>query len=413
MYDLLGDEFHADPAPMFARMRRDHPVHFDPALGTWVLTRWDDVAQVIRDGGFSVDRGGAISRCDDPAAAEQLAWCTAFAQRWMVFADPPRHGRLRGAVYRAFTGSMVERLRPITEEATAEALAAALPTGRIEILDDLATPVPARVTAALLGLPAADIELLKRWTADMFDLLGAGVASAELVARAYRSMRESADYCTEVRARRRRTGGDDLIARIVESPEGEALDADELIGLCVTLVAGAYETTTHLVGNGLWQLLAHPAELARLRAGEVAVEHAVEELFRFDGPALSVVRRATEDVIVGDVAIAAGDKLYCMLYAANRDPARHADPDRLDLGRADARHLGLGHGIHFCLGAALSRLEAAVMIGAVVRELDDLALDEGALGAGRPSYRRNLAIRGLHTLPLRFTPRAHRFFRST
>jgi pimeloyl-[acyl-carrier protein] synthase len=411
MFDLLGEAFHADPAPVFARMRRERPVHRDAELGTWVLSRYADVAQVIRDPAFSVDRGGSISRGADPGVERELAWCSEFALRWMVFADPPRHSRLRAAVYRAFTSSVVERLRPVVERACADVLDEALPAGRIELIADLATPVPALVTAALLGLPAGDVDRLKRWTADMFDLLGAGLAPAEVVLRAHRSMQECSAYFADVVATRRARGGDDLLAQVVGSPEGAELDEDELIGLCVTLVAGAYETTTHLVGNGIWQLLRHPDQLAALRGGAAPIENAVEELFRFDGPALSVVRRAREDVAVGGVTIPAGDNVYCMLYAANRDPERHPDPDRLDLGRADTRHLGLGHGIHFCLGAALSRLEAQVMIDAIVR-LDGLALDRDALGAEAPTYRKNLAIRGLHALPLRFTPR-HRAFRST
>jgi len=411
-YHLLGAEFHADPAPVFARMREADPVYRDRELGTWVLTRYADVAQVVRDPAFSVDRGGRISRSEDPAVQDELAWCSAFALRWMVFSDPPRHTRLRAAVYRAFTSTMVERLRPVAERATEEALDRAVATGALEVIADVATPVPALVTAALLGLPAEHVELLKRWTADMFDLLGAGVASAEVIGRAYRSMRECEAYFAEVIEHRRRTGGDDLLAQVVASPEAGLLDRDELIGLCVTLVAGAYETTTHLVGNGVWQLLRHPAELARVKEGAVTIENAVEELFRFDGPALSVVRRAITDVPLGDQVIPAGDNVYCMLYAANRDPERYPDPDRLDVGRADARHLGLGHGVHFCLGAALSRLEAQVMIGALAG-LDDLRLDRDALGADQPTYRWNLAIRGLDALPVRFTPRRHRAFLST
>jgi cytochrome P450 len=233
-----------------------------------------------------------------------------------------------------------------------------------------------------------------------------------VIARAHRSMHECSDHFAEVVARRRRGDGDDLITRVIQSPEGAALAPDELVGLCVTLVAGAYETTTHLVGNGVWQLLRHPDELARLRAGASTIENAVEEIFRFDGPALSVVRRATDDVTVRGTRVRAGDNLYCMLYAANRDPARHPDPDRFDVGRRDARHLGLGHGIHFCLGAALSRLEAAVMLDAVAR-LDGLRLDRDALGADQPTYRRNLAIRGLEALPVRFEPSGQRLLRRT
>jgi len=400
-YDLLAPAFHADPAPVLHRMRRDDPVHWDPTLSAGVLTRHTDVAHAVRSPELSVDRGGSISRTDDADARAALAWCSEFVLRWMVFADPPRHTRLRAAVHRAFTAAMVERLRPTIAATTAEALAAAAPRGRIEIIRELAVPVPATATAALLGLPASDLGLLKAWTADMFALFGAGVASAAVVAAAHASMRACEAYFVDAIAARRRAPGADLISALVAGPDGAALDDDELVGLAVTLLAGAYETTTHLVGNGVLALLRHPGELARLRAEPALIRNAVEELFRYDGPALSVVRRARIDVAFGDTVVAGGQNVYCMLYAANRDPARFADPDRLDVGRGDTRHLGLGHGIHFCLGAALSRLEAEVMIGAVVG-LDRLELDRDALGGGEPEFLPNLAIRGVAALPVRF-----------
>jgi pimeloyl-[acyl-carrier protein] synthase len=403
-YDLLGDELAADPAPLLHRMRREAPVHWDPILTAWVLTRHDDVRFALRDEAFSVDRGGSISRCHDPAVRAELAWCSESVLRWMVFADPPRHTRVRAAVRRAFTSTMVEQLRPSVEAATAAALASVRDRGRIEVLADLAVPVPAIVTADLLGLPRSDIELLKQWTVDMFALFGAGVASADTVRAAHRSLRASEAYFTDQIAHRRRHGGTDLIASLC-GPGAESLDDRELVGLCITMVAGAYETTTHVVGNGLLALLRHPAQLERLRADPSLAANAVEEIFRFDGPAVSVVRRARRDVPLADSVIGSGQNVYCMLYAANRDPDRCVDPDRFDIGRRDPHHLGLGHGIHFCLGAALARLEAQVMLNGVLRELPDLALDRERLD-GEPRFVPNLAIRGLQALPLRFS--AHR-----
>jgi cytochrome P450 len=400
-FDLLGDSFFANPAPLLQRMRRDAPVYWSPRLGTWVVTRYRDVAWVVQDPAFSVDRGGSISRCLDDGVKDQLAWCTEYTLRWMVFADPPRHTRLRAAVHRAFTRSRLEHLRPVAVAATGAALARA--QGRIELIAELAVPVPAQVTAALLGVPAADTELLKAWTADMFALLGAGVASADIVRAAYRSMRASREYFAAAVAERRRRPSGDLLSDVVRDADGAGLDEEELIGLCVTLLAGAYETTAHLIGNGVFALLTHPHELARLRADPGLLDNAVEELFRFDGPALSVVRRARVDVPLGDAVIRAGQNVYCMLAAANRDPERFPEPDRLDVGRGDVRHLGLGLGIHFCLGAALSRIEAVEVLRAVTR-LDDLRVDRDALAGGVPTFAANLAIRGLHRLPLRFRP---------
>ena len=402
-YGLLAPALHADPAPVLARARREAPVHWDPALGTWVLTRWAEVAAVLRDPSYSVDRGGTVAALGDPAHAAELAWCSDFVLRWMVFSDPPRHARVRAAVHRYFAGSQMAALRPAVERAVAEALAPLRRRGRLEVLADVAVPVPARTTAELLGLPLGDADLLKRWTADMFELFGAGVASAPVILAAHRSIAACRDYFAERLADRRRRPGDDVISALVTSPDAAALDDDERIGLCATLVAGAYETTTHVVGNALWALLRFPDQLARLRAEPALAANAVEETFRYDTPAFAVMRRATAAVTLGGADVAAGDKIYCLLYSANRDGDRFADPDVFDIARADTRHLGLGHGIHFCLGAALSRLEATVMLDALAA-LPDLALDHDALRGGAPTYAANLAIRGLHALPVRFAP---------
>jgi cytochrome P450 len=400
-YGLLAPALHADPAPILARARHEAPVHFDPSLGTWVLSRWAEVSTVLRDATFSVDRGGSIAGLGAPELAAELAWCSDFVLRWMVFSDPPRHTRVRNAIHRHFSASAVAALRPQIARAVDEALIEPRRRGRMEVLSELAVPVPARITAELLGLPLADTELLKRWTADMFELFGAGVAGATVIARAHASLRACRDYFADKLAERRRRPGDDLISTLASSPDAAELDEEERIGLCATLVAGAYETTTHVIGNGLWALLRFPEQLARLRAEPTLCANAVEEVFRWDGPAFSVVRRATAPVHVGDAAIAAGDRLYCLLYSANRDPARFSEPDVFDVSRGDTRHLGLGHGIHFCLGAALSRLEATAMLAGLVA-LPGLALDRDALGGGTPTYAANLAIRGLHALPVRF-----------
>jgi cytochrome P450 len=406
--DLRSQAFHDDPAPVLAAMRARQPVAWVPSLSSWVLTRHADVARVVRDPGFSVDRGGSISRPAAELGAEaraELAWVSEQVLGWMVFCDPPRQTRLRTAIARAFTSAVVEKLRPAIQAITDRAIARVAAVGRLEVIGDVAVPVPALVTAQLLGLPSDDAGLLKRWTADLFDLFGAGVAGAEVIHRAWLGLREAHDYFGRELARRRAAGGDGMIAALATA---DGLDELDRIGLCVTLVAGAYETTTHVVGNGLWQLLRHPDQLAALRASPERLGNAVEEIFRFDGPAVSVVRRATTDVAIGDATVRAGDNLYCMLYAANRDPERYPEPDRFDVGRDDTRHLGLGLGIHFCLGAALSRLEAAIMLEALLG-LGDLRLDPDA---DPPTYTPNLAIRGLRALPLCFTP-AQRPLRST
>ncbi|HEY5921608.1 MAG TPA: cytochrome P450 [Kofleriaceae bacterium] len=396
-FDVRAAAAAPDPGPLLARMRQATPVYRDESLDAWVLTRYDDVARVVRDPAFSVDRGGTIARAATQEAETELAWCNDFVLRWMVFSDPPRHSRLRGAIHRAFTSQAIARLRPGIDAAVRSAIA---PTGRMEVLADLAIPVPALVTAELLGLPPSDASLLKSWTVAMFDLFGAGVADARIIRAAHRALVDCRAYFAEHLARRRRAPGDDLASVLATSADAAHLDDDERIGICATLVAGAYETTTHVVGNAVWALLQHPAQLARVCAEPVRVPHVIEEVFRWDTPAFSVVRRASADCEIGGRAIRRGERLYCVLYSANRDPARYPDPDTFDIDREDVRHLGLGHGLHFCLGAALSRLEAIAMLEALVT-LPNIALDREALPSG-PSYAGNLAMRGLCSLPIRF-----------
>ncbi|HUQ02099.1 MAG TPA: cytochrome P450 [Kofleriaceae bacterium] len=397
-YGLRTPTFHADPAPVLAQARRDAPIHWDPELGTWVLTRWHDVAAVLRDPRFSVDRGGSIAGLGDPAAAEELAWCSGQVLRWMVFSDPPHHTRLRSAVHRYFASSAVGGMRAMVARVVADVMAEPVARGGLDVIADVAVPVPAIVTARMLGLPVEDAAQLKQWTADLFALFGAGVADAPTVTSAYRSLRACHEYFARVLEERRRRPGDDLISALYVD-DAAPLDDDERIGLCATMVAGAYETTTHVVGNAVWALLRHPDQLARLRAEPALCANAVEEVFRWDGPAFSVVRRASADATIGGATIAAGDRVYCLLYAANRDPARHSAPDDFDVGRADTRHLGLGHGVHFCLGAALTRIESIAMLEALVA-LPALTLD-GNAPDGEPRYAANLAIRGLERLPVR------------
>lgn len=404
-YDLLDPAFHADPAPTLAAMRANDPVWWDPVLQAWVLTRHDDVAFAVSDVSLSVDRGGSISRNVDPAVHDELRWSSQFVQRWMVFADPPEHTRLRTAVHGAFTTPRMKQLVPQIERLTSEAIARVSADGAMELMEDVAVPVPALVTAALLGVPPDDVDRLKDRTAEAFALFGAGVASSELVLRSYQSLRAMEAYFAGLLGSRRVRPGDDVISQLVTSADADALTDDDLIGLCITLLAGAFETTSFLVGNGMWALLRHPEQLGWLRRHPDAVAHAVEEIFRFDGPATSVVRTTVQRTeFPSGAVIDGGQNLYCMLYAANRDPARFDDPDRFDVRREDVSHVGLGRGIHFCLGGPLARLEATILLRQLT-QLEDLRLDRDAFPSGGPRYVPNLAIRGLDALYLRFAPR--------
>lgn len=397
-YDIVSPEFYASPDATLHQMRAEDPVYWHPQLESWILTRYDDIQSVIRLGCFSVDRGGQIGKGGSSRVMDKLDFCNRYFTQWMVFSDPPRHTRLRTLVAQAFTPQLIDSLHPKIKSFADELLDAVQYIGRMEVIRDFAIPLPALVTAGMLGIPRERISDLKRWSSDMFMLFGSGIATDSVVEATYCSLIECIKYFDELIAQHRSSPSDDLIDQLIASEDqGSKLSEEELTATCITLMAGAYETTTYLISNGLLALLQYPDQLQRLQENPTLINSAVEELFRYNGPAFSVVRRAIEDTQIGGQKIRAGQKIYCILHAANRDPARFPDPDRLDIGRKDNRHLGLGLGIHFCLGAALTRLETKIAINAIVRRLTDLRQDTDEL-----TWVPNLAMRGLYSLPVVF-----------
>lgn len=354
---------------------------------------------VIRDPRFSVDRSGQIARGGSLQVQDKLNFCNHFFAQRMVFSDPPRHTRLRALVAKAFSPQLVDELRPAIARFADELIESVRDTGRMEVICDFAVPLPALVTAQMLGIPRERISDLKRWSSDMFRLFGASLATDEVIEATYHSLVLCREYFDCLIAQRRKNPGNDVISKLITVEEqGITLSEEELTGACITLMAGAYETTTYVISNGLLALLRHPDQLQKLRENPKRMDSAVEELLRYDGPALSVVRRVIEDTQIRGKHLRSGQKVYCMLHAGNRDPERFPNPDQLDIERKDNRHLGLGQGIHFCLGAALTRLETRIALNALFQGLPTLQLDTDEL-----IWEPNLAMRGLRTLPVVFS----------
>lgn len=399
-YDITSDLFYADPSPTLHRMRSEAPLYWHPDIRAWVLTRYEHVQHVVRSEDFSVARSGSIAAPATEAVAPELAWCSEFVLQWMVFADRPLHTKLRASVAEAFRPHNVDRLHRSIEE-LAEDLIGRLGQ-RADILAEVAVPLPGLVTCRMLGLPLEDAERFKVWTGDMFRLFAGGVASEEVVRRAHSSLRESCTYFAKVIEQRRAQPGDDLLSVLISTQRAApTLTEVELLAMCVTLVAGGFETSSNLIGNGLLALLRHPDQLEALRSNPDLIDNAVEELMRFDGPAVSLVRDALANVEIDGVQIRQGERVLCMVYGANRDPEQFANPDRLDLSRANAkRHLGLGYGPHFCIGAALARKEATSVLSKLVQRFPAMRLDRDALRGGEPQWVPNPAMRGVHSLPV-------------
>ena len=392
LFDPFLPGFNADPFPQYRRLREADPVHQSP-LGFWVLTRYEDCVAVLRDQRFGRAgfEGFLESVYGSPAGYERLP-------RSMLFQDPPDHTRLRALVSRAFTPRVVEGLRPRIQQVVDEIIDRALDARSMEVIGDLAYPLPVTVISEMLGVPAGDQESIRGWSADIarsLDAIGLQV-DPDIVDRGRSARRAIGDYFRQLLPERRRQPRNDLLSLLIAAEEqGDKLSEGELLSTCILLYIAGHETTVNLIGNGLLALLRHPDQLRRLREEPALAASAVEELLRYDGPVQRTARFTTVDVEIGGRAIDKGAMVVTVIGAANRDPAQFPEPDRLDLGRVDNRHIAFGFGIHFCLGAPLARLEGQVALGALARRLPALALATDTV-----EWRESQVLRGLKALPV-------------
>jgi cytochrome P450 len=389
-------EGRADPYSRYATLRTHTPVHRS-AIGFWVLTRYADCQQVLRDPRVGKDFSDAASALglSEQHQAEQAAFRKDRSN--MLFADPPDHTRLRALATRAFTPRTVEALRPHVM-AIVDELMDGFDGEEVDVMDRLAFPLPVTVIGEMLGVPAEDraqFRPLVRATTAVLEL----AITPEALADATAARATMEDYFAALVAERRAAPRDDLLTQLIEAEDkGDQLSEHELVSTAILLFAAGFETTTHLIGNGLFALLRHPDQLALLRQDRHLLRPAVEELLRYDSPVQITARTANEDIKIAGYDILAGNTVLALLGAANRDPDRFTDPDRLDVTRSEGPPLSFGSGIHHCLGAALARLEAQVVLD---RLLDRFGAME--LVGGQPAHRDSLTLRGFVDLPVRFS----------
>lgn len=414
-FDPLSPAALANPYPFYAWLREHDPLHWGIGSsgeegGCWYITRYAESVAALKDPRLGREIWRVLPELTQPEHAEPPASSAAqdgdqaileMSRQWMVLRDPPVHTRLRSLVQRAFTPRMIERLRPRMEQIVNELVDQVIASGRMEVLHAFAEPLPVMIIAELLGVPPEDQALFMPWSRALAAVIEfeqseevRRVGSAAVVALS--------DYLRQIIAQRRRQPQDDLISALITiEDEGHRPSEHELIGTITQLLFGGNEPVIHLIGNGLLALLHHPDQLAdwRRTIGSPAAqtETAIDELMRYDSSVQMTFRNALEEVALGGKRLQQGDPVAIVMGAANRDPQLFPDPDRLDLARTPNRHLSLGVGIHYCIGAALAKAEVNAAFACLLDRLPDLALATDAL-----QWRRAVAVRGLVELPVIF-----------
>jgi len=394
LYHLLDPEVLANPYPLYHRLRAEDPVHWDPFLHAWVVTRYEDVVTVLVR--FSADRTPTPEQLT-MMGMEALSPIARLMVQQMLFLDPPAHTRVRSLAARAFTPRRVEVLRGHIAEIVENLLDAVQDQRRMDVIADLAYPLPAIVTAEMLGLPTSDWPQLTAWSRDFAEILGNFQHNPDRVARVLTTVDEMTAYFREAVRRAEHRPHGLLHALLTAEIDGDRFTEDEVIANTIITMIGGQETTTNLIGNGVLSLLRNPDQWERLKAETSLVGSAVEELLRYEAPSQHTARMAPDDVELGGRLIRKRQAVIAVMGAGNRDPERFPEPDRLDIGRRDNRHLAFGWAGHFCFGAPLARIEGQLAFAAMARRMPEMHLVPEPL-----TWRANLGLRGLTKLAVEF-----------
>jgi len=391
-----------NPFPLFARLQREAPVHWSETLSGWVVTRYADCKSVIMDKRFSAERMQpffASLSAEQRARVQKLESCFSL---WAVFLDPPDHTRLRRLLNRGFTSRAVNGMAPRIAAIAHEAIDRVANREEIDFIRDIAYRIPAAVIMEMMGAPRSEIEHFKLWSDDIALFVGGSRITPDKYARAEAATAQMRDAFRVLIAERRRLPRDDMISDLIRAEDaGEVLNEEELIATCILLLFAGHETTGNLFGTGMYYFLRHPQQFEDLRLHPELADQAVEEILRHDGPNAAVTRVANEDVELGGHTIGKGQRVFAMINAANRDPEIHTDPQTFNIrrkteGSQALGHLTFGHGIHFCIGAPLARLEGRIALQLFAQRIRNPRL----IGAP-PEWLDSLSFRGLSKLPMR------------
>ncbi|MFE8600864.1 cytochrome P450 [Archangium violaceum] len=391
--NLALPEVRQNPYPLYSELRRNAPV-CQVEYGGWAVSRYDDVQYVLKNPRLFSSEGLRFA-AEPPWFGRSNPWCDS-----LVLKDPPMHGRLRTLVGRAFGPGLLTRLEPSIQATCEELTTRVLERRAVDFVDEFATPLPATVIGNLMGLDPSLYSRFRKWATDIASLSASRPEDTELLASVRGSVEEMERYFHEVLERRRREPGDDMVSDLLRARvDGESLTSTELMGFLFFLLLAGLETTINLLSSSTWMLARKPELLARLRADRSLIPRFIEEVLRYEPPIQASLRLCTEDVVVGGVSLPRGSLVYVLLGSALRDETQFAEADRFDLDRKGTENLAFGHGIHFCLGAQLARLEARIALEVLLARVGGLSLRSEQL-----EWVPSVTVRGLRALPIEVHP---------
>jgi cytochrome P450 len=398
--DVTNAKFKANPFPFYAQLRAEAPVFpvtvpMPTKQRAWLVTRYDDVLDVLKDARFAKNPRNAMS----PEQLKKMPWIPPMfkpLEQNMLDQDSPDHTRLRALVHKAFTPRLIEQMRDQIQALTNELLDEAEPKCGMDLIADFALPLPLTIIGRILGVPAEDNHKFHRWTKT---LLSAGTNMNYFVV--IPTMMRFMGYLKKLIKKRRAYPKDDLVTALVQAKDGsDQLSGDEVLAMIFLLLVAGHETTVNLIGSGSLALLEHPDQLEKLRSEPAVIKSAIEELLRFVCPVeMATERYAREDITIAGTTIPRGELVLAVIGSANRDANYFDSPDSLDVTRENNKHLAFGHGVHYCLGAPLARLEGQIAISTLVQRMPNLRL---SIAPDQLRWRSGFVLRGLEELPVSF-----------
>jgi pimeloyl-[acyl-carrier protein] synthase len=380
---LVSETFLRDPYPILLSLQKEDPVHWSESIGGWLIARYEDILSTFRD--VSVySNAERLSKVVEYLPSESRARFKTLEDHFratsLIASDPPDHTRLRSLVTKVFNATRVEAMRPLIQTIITGLLDAIEPSGKMDLIRDIAVPLPFEVLGTILGVPSADRDEVKRWADRLLAFQGVNKPPAAVLEVSQKALVEVRTYLSGLIKEKRRTPCNDLLSQLVAAEaEGEKLSEQELIYTSITLLVAGHETTTSLLGNGLYTILRHPDQWRTLQKNPALLPSAIEEMLRYESPVARQPRRVVRDTILGGKRIRGGQIVFQMLNAANRDPEYFSNPQQFDICRQPNRHLAFGMGIHFCVGAMLARTEAQILFRTLLERMPQIQLvDENA-----------------------------------